>query len=738
MRIKTWCYFTFISCIFFVNSAYARSIMDDQLPPNNNGSYQTIIIENGTELKSTKEAQQWAQKELHSWMGLSENDKLDISSPAKSKGNYNFYRIEQKHHGIPVIGLEATLLTFKGKPNYILGRNHAIKNIQYKPSISEQQAINNSKVITDKKYEIKLVYWRKSKSDITLSYEITGTFEYKSGTRDEKVYVSAANGKIHNRVALEYSSIKRHIVDVESACRDLGINRPVSSKKMNKVLEHAVRNFSREEGDAPTGIRTTDYFYDLMGSAYTFMKTTYNMDSLNDSGMHLNGIGRIRFNKRVKGIQCTGNDFNAFWNGRANALFIPDSAIKYTEVVAHELAHGIVSNGSNLVYQDQSGALNEAIADAIGVTFRAWLESGGNENNPVTKINTSRNIWKLRSPRGILRDMKSPKNANRKLPDHMSSYVYTSRDHGGVHINSSIINQAFYILSKGGKHPRRRSGSRVKGIGIKKASQIFTLAASHILTPTSDFRDARYAFARAAKVLFGKHSNAWVAVHKSMDAVGISGTWSIPKPRKTVVVPPTKTTNTKTKSTTKIPTTSSTKTVPVPSKTSNSKGKSTSKSKEQSSDSKIWIALIIIGAILIIFVLIKMRPKDEQVVRQFEFDADKSNENNNSSINQNTFGHLEALDGSESIPLNNILLDSEEGLIIGRAHELVHVVMENKDISRRHSRIKLFNSQLYIEDMNSTYGTQVDGFKLSPFKPSKIGEQQIVRFAGFSYQLKLN
>ncbi|MCK4865194.1 MAG: M4 family metallopeptidase [Gammaproteobacteria bacterium] len=710
--------------------------MDDQLPPDNNGSYQTIIIENGTELKSTKDVQQWAQKELHNWMGLSENDQLDISFPEKSKGNYKFYRIEQKHHGIPVIGLEATLLTFKGKPDYILGRNHAINNIRHKPSITEQQAINNSKVITDKKNEINLVYWRKSKSDITLSYEITGTFEYKSGTRDEKVYVNAVNGKIHNRVALEYSSIKRHIVDVESACRDLGINRPVSSKKMNKVLDHAIRNFSRKEGDAPTGIETTDYFYDLMGSAYIFLKTTYNMDSLNDSGMYLNGIGRIRFNQHVKGIQCTGNDFNAFWNGHANALFVPDSAIKYTEVVAHELAHGIVSNGSNLVYQDQSGALNEAIADAIGVTFRAWLESGGNENNAVTKINTRRGIWKLRSPRGILRDMKTPKNADPKLPDHMSSYVYTSRDHGGVHINSSIINQAFYILSKGGKHPRRRTGSRVKGIGIKKASQIFALAASHILTPTSDFKDARYAFARAAKVLFGKRSHAWVAVHKSMDAVGISGKWSIPKPRKVVVIPPAKTT---TKSTTKIPTTStsSTKTAQVPSKTSKTKGKSTTKSKSHSSNSKIWIALIIIGAMLIIFVLIKMRPNDKQVVGQFERETDKSDENNKDSINQNIFGHLEALDGTEAIPLNNALLDSEEGLIIGRAHELVHIIMENKDISRRHSRIKLFNSQLYIEDMNSTYGTQVDGVKLSPFKPSKISEQQIVRFAGFSYQLKL-
>ena len=36
------------------------------------------------------------------------------------------------------------------------------------------------------------------------------------------------------------------------------------------------------------------------------------------------------------------------------------------DVAGHEMTHGVIQSTANLVYQDQSGALNESMADVFG------------------------------------------------------------------------------------------------------------------------------------------------------------------------------------------------------------------------------------------------------------------------------------------------------------------------------------------------------------------------------------
>jgi hypothetical protein len=105
--------------------------------------------------------------------------------------------------------------------------------------------------------------------------------------------------------------------------------------------------------------------------------------------------------------------------------------------VGHELAHGVIASSSGLVYQDQSGAINEAFADLMGNTI--FREPGGTwllfEDDTVT---------------GALRDMAAPA--------HMSGYLFRdgtcdvfpwSCDSGFVHTNSGIINKAHQLLADG-------------------------------------------------------------------------------------------------------------------------------------------------------------------------------------------------------------------------------------------------------------------------------------------------
>ena len=137
----------------------------------------------------------------------------------------------------------------------------------------------------------------------------------------------------------------------------------------------------------------------------------------------------------------------------------------------------------------------------------------------------------------MTRDFQNPRRVDR-LPNHYRDYRFMLDDYGGVHVNSSIINQGFYLLAAGGRHPDIHTGPEVQGIGVEKALKIFGRAGFNLLTPNADFQDARYAFALAAEILFGTKSKEWVATHTAMDAIGIPGYWARPPDPVEVAEPP--------------------------------------------------------------------------------------------------------------------------------------------------------------------------------------------------------
>ena len=98
-------------------------------------------------------------------------------------------------------------------------------------------------------------------------------------------------------------------------------------------------------------------------------------------------------------------------------------------------------------------------------------------------------------------------------PDHYSRRYRGTADGGGVHHNSGIANQAFYLLAEGGVN--RTSGRRVEGLGAggrEKAERIFYRGFTAYLTPSATFRDARAATIRAARDLYGEADAAQVAI----------------------------------------------------------------------------------------------------------------------------------------------------------------------------------------------------------------------------------
>lgn len=172
-------------------------------------------------------------------------------------------------------------------------------------------------------------------------------------------------------------------------------------------------------------------------------------------------------------------------DGGTNSGYLPLSLA--FDVLAHELAHGIIATTSNLVYDGQSGALNESFADVMGIAATHWL--------PELRSTADMRLGKLatRSGQGV-RDMVTP-----LLFGQPHVFVNETpcggpatreNDHCGVHRYSGIPNRAFSLMTLGGGE-----GDLVvkKGLGIEGARYVWFRAMTGLRNPRATFREAAYA-----------------------------------------------------------------------------------------------------------------------------------------------------------------------------------------------------------------------------------------------------
>ncbi|MFJ9594609.1 M4 family metallopeptidase [Streptomyces virginiae] len=129
------------------------------------------------------------------------------------------------------------------------------------------------------------------------------------------------------------------------------------------------------------------------------------------------------------------------WYGQVSVDARLVSLARHLDIIAHELTHGVIETSSNLVYQDQSGALNESLADTMGIIIANWYQAPDRDDVLTW-------TWELGVGLGgnglPLRDMSDP--ARTGDPSHMSQYLHTPNDNGGVHSNSNIHNKAMHHL----------------------------------------------------------------------------------------------------------------------------------------------------------------------------------------------------------------------------------------------------------------------------------------------------
>jgi bacillolysin len=231
--------------------------------------------------------------------------------------------------------------------------------------------------------------------------------------------------------------------------------------------------------------------------------------------------------KLINYVHFSSNYDNANWNGSAMrygdgaTLFNPLTAL---DVCAHETGHGVCQETAGLVYQSESGALNEGFSDIWGATIEQYVDP--TKQTWIVGEEITRNSGGLRSminPLSTAVLTSCPANYRGRL------WNFGTSDNGGVHTNSGVLNHWYYILTVGktGVNEQGQAYS-VTGLGFLNAARIAYRAERLYLTPNSDYRSARIFTIQAAEDLFGAGSAEVIAVIDAWYAVGLGNSSTAP------------------------------------------------------------------------------------------------------------------------------------------------------------------------------------------------------------------
>ncbi len=259
--------------------------------------------------------------------------------------------------------------------------------------------------------------------------------------------------------------------------------------------------------DAAYGVAETwDFYQDVFGR----------------SGIRGDGVGAY------SRVHYGDNYVNAFWDDSCFCMTYGDGQgnshpLTSLDVAGHEMTHGVTAATAGLIYQGESGGLNEATSDIMATAMEFWSNNPSDPGDYL--IGEKIDINGDGSP---LRYMDQPSKDGGSL-DNWSS----SAGNVDVHYSSGIANHFFYLLSEGSGAKTVNGvnydsptydGSTVTGIGRSKAVAIWYKALTEQMTSTTDYADARRSTVAAATDLYGSGSTEVSAVEAAWSAVNVTGT----------------------------------------------------------------------------------------------------------------------------------------------------------------------------------------------------------------------
>ncbi len=246
--------------------------------------------------------------------------------------------------------------------------------------------------------------------------------------------------------------------------------------------------------------------HDGAGQVYDYYMATFKRDGIDGQGSPM--ISTVHYGSTSADSQ------NASWIGQRKQMVYGDGGQIFQplayglDVVGHEFTHGVTDATAQLIYQGQSGALNESYSDVFGAMIDRgnWLIGETVIKSPPYPVPYLRN---MEDPTAGGRYNSSQPLKTVGQPGHMRDYanlpLERKSDNGGVHVNSGIPNRAAYLIAQ--------------QIGREKTEQIYYRTLTQYLTPSSQFADAVQLTIRAAQDLYG--ATEAQAVRDGFAAVGL-------------------------------------------------------------------------------------------------------------------------------------------------------------------------------------------------------------------------
>jgi Zn-dependent metalloprotease/putative cell wall-binding protein len=268
------------------------------------------------------------------------------------------------------------------------------------------------------------------------------------------------------------------------------------------LVSNTTKEFTAEEHKAPV---SAHYNADKV---IGFYKNLFNRNSIDNKRMEINSITHLdsMYN-------------NAFW--LEDMMFYGDGdGEEFTylsgdlDIVGHEMTHGIVEYTAGLIYEYQSGALDESMADVFGVLISTYdkynVANGGTWRFDPDDWVVGDDVYTPKIQGDALRSLADPTLYGQ--PAHMNDYWDLPNtedgDYGGVHDNSGIPNKAAYNIAS--------------NIGMEKTAKIYYRALTQYMHPDTNFQQGAYCLVQAAADLYGKGSNEIIAIKNSFASTGIA------------------------------------------------------------------------------------------------------------------------------------------------------------------------------------------------------------------------
>ncbi len=245
---------------------------------------------------------------------------------------------------------------------------------------------------------------------------------------------------------------------------------------------------------------------------------------------------------------------NAFWNG--SAMTYGDGsgtaakgfkALTSLDVCGHEIGHGVCSSTSDLVYQGESGAMNEALSDIWASCIENFSMVRSGSTVPPTAYRPFYIGEQIGASYDVpLRRMDNPKTLTD--PDTYGGQYWRNpnctpndvNDRCGVHTNSGVLNHWFFLITAGSKSGTRPAGITanqyyfadsddeindkgnsyvVNGLGFDVSENV-TFLMETMLSSSATYAEAREVSLQVAAAVSGDQcsalvetvTNAWYAV----------------------------------------------------------------------------------------------------------------------------------------------------------------------------------------------------------------------------------